>query len=175
MAVSSVIQEQGEYEYYIPQTIPFVIPVVFQNFEYKIDITEVLKRGALLSFGIRCYGSYGCKYIVVKLLDANQNVRVKASIDEVYRFGNLARNPGGTFPFVTYFSDSTKTYSAMVNPSVKVYLEGVILRLTIPPVSAINSLLPQGQSVSVGEQATVEIAYLIEAIKNSFIWGGRRV
>ena len=174
MAVSTVIREEGEYEYYLPQPIPFRIPVVFQNFEYKIDITQVLKRAALVEFEFYCRGSYGCKYITIKLLDANENVRVKATLDEVYRFGSLARNPGGTFPFVAYFSDSTKTYSAMVNPTLKVFLEGIELQLTIPPVSVINSLLPQGQSVSVGEQAIVEIAFLIEAIKNSFIWGRLR-
>jgi len=169
------IEGQGEYEYYIPQTLPFTIPVVFQNFEYTIDITEILKRAALISFGLGCQGSYGCKYIEVKLLDANKSVKVKLTINNVYEIGALGRNPGGALPFVTVFDDALKTYVAAVNPEQKIFLDGIVLQLKIPSVSQIQPLLPQGQTVNVGEQAVVEVDYLIEAIRNSFIWGGRRV
>ncbi len=157
--IIELLQQSGnlpELEYVVPPTIPQVLSITFQEQLYQVPIiNNIFSPAYLLDFAINCSGSTGCKKIVVKLLEAT-NTRVKVSIEDVYKAGFFRYNPGGIFPYVSWYDDFAKVYQAQIAPLQKIGLVNPSISLDIPSASVAG--------VSVGEQATIEVVYALQKI-----------
>lgn len=148
-------QSQSVLEYYVQPTFPQILSVVFTNQLQQVQIVSLNEPAYLLDFAIRCRGSYGCKKIVIKLLEGTAT-RVKVTIENVYYAGFFRHNPGGVFPFVTIYDDFIKEYQAQIAPPQKVGLVNPTISLDIPPASEAG--------VNVGETALIEVVYLFQIL-----------
>jgi len=148
---------QRNVKYVTPTTNPKVYIVTFTNQEQQITIYQDLKTSYLVSLEFYCKGTTACKNIKVALAEANAEVKVATSVNDLMKVGLYGSNPGGVFPFVTRYDDLNMEYAAFVAPSADIPLSGIILYLDVPPASQAG--------VSAGTIAYVELAYLIKVIE----------
>ena len=160
--IIELLQQSGNQpalEYIVPPTIPQVLSITFQEQLYQVPIVNnIFSPVYLLDFAINCFGSRGCKKIIVKLLEAT-NTRLKVSIEDVYKAGFFKYNPGGVFPYVSRYDDFAKVYQAQIAPPQKIALVNPSISLDIPPASVAG--------VNVGEQATIEVVYALQKINRT--------
>ena len=151
------VTTQKNVKYVTPNTIPKIYVITFTNQRQQINIYQDLKTSYLISLGFYCKGTTACKNIRVALAEANAEVKVAASINDLMKVGLYGGNPGGVFPFVTKYDDLNLEYAAIAAPSADVPLNGIILYLDVPPASEAG--------VSAGTTAYVELAYLIKVVE----------
>lgn len=139
----------------IPKYNSMTYVLEFKESSYSYLILQELSHipVCLISFSLRCEGSYGCRDILIKITEANENLISQGTIKDVYEMGFHGYNPGGFSLFTSVYDDIRKAYQMNIFPTVQILLRGIKITLDMPPAS--------NKDYKVGERAKVTWQYLV--------------